>query len=146
MWLQEFLETILVLQPQCKLSPKLQITFEFGASWIFKSLITRAPLRTLHSSLRCYVRYVGTKGVLQLYHLCFDENKVLKLSIGYAKSLFKCTGPLSKIYSQEVLTEWILEQRNLNWSLKSIWMKAFLENQKHSASEESAPEDDVIRS
>jgi len=48
---------------------------------------------------------VGTKGILQLYHLSFDDNKVLKLSIGYAKSLFKCTGPLSKIYSQEVLTE-----------------------------------------
>ena len=42
---------------------------------------------------------VGTKGVLQLYHLSFNDNKVLKLSIGYAKSLFKCTGPLSKIYS-----------------------------------------------
>ena len=42
---------------------------------------------------------VGTKGVLKLYHLCFDDNKVLKLSIGYAKSLFKCTRPLSKIYS-----------------------------------------------
>jgi len=42
---------------------------------------------------------VGTKGVLQLYHLSFDNNnKVLKLSIGYAKSLFKCTEPLSKIY------------------------------------------------
>jgi len=36
---------------------------------------------------------VGTKGVSQFYHLCFDDNKVLKLSIGYAKSLFKCTGP-----------------------------------------------------
>jgi len=48
---------------------------------------------------------VGTKGVLQLYHLSFDDKKVLKLSIGYAKSLFKCIGPLSKIYSQEVLTE-----------------------------------------
>jgi len=42
--------------------------------------------------------FVGTKGVLQLYHLSFDDNKVLKLSIGYAKSLFKCTGPLPKIY------------------------------------------------
>jgi len=42
---------------------------------------------------------VGTKGVSQLYHLSFDDNKVLKLSIGYAKSLFKCTRPLSKIYS-----------------------------------------------
>jgi len=42
---------------------------------------------------------VGTKGVSQFYHLSFDDNKVLKLSIGYAKSLFKCTGPLSKIYS-----------------------------------------------
>jgi len=34
---------------------------------------------------------VGTKGVSQFYHLSFDDNKVLKLSIGYAKSLFKCT-------------------------------------------------------
>jgi len=42
---------------------------------------------------------VGTKGVLQLYHLSFDENKVLKLSIRSANSLFKCTGPLSKVYS-----------------------------------------------
>ena len=36
---------------------------------------------------------VRTKGVSQFYHLSFDDNKVLKLSIGYAKSLFKCTGP-----------------------------------------------------
>jgi len=42
---------------------------------------------------------IGTKGVSQFYHLSFDDNKVLKLSFGYAKSLFKCTGPLSKIYS-----------------------------------------------
>jgi len=41
---------------------------------------------------------IGTKGFSQLYHLSFDDNKVLKLSIGYAKSLFKCTRPLSKIY------------------------------------------------
>jgi len=37
------------------------------------------------------VRFVGTKGVSQFYHLSFDDNKVLKLSIGYAKSLFKFT-------------------------------------------------------
>jgi len=42
---------------------------------------------------------VGTKDVSQFYHLSFDDIKVLKLSIGYAKSLFKCTGPLLKIYS-----------------------------------------------
>ena len=42
---------------------------------------------------------VGAKGVSQFYDLRFDDNKVLKLSIGFAKSLFKCTGPLSKIYS-----------------------------------------------
>ena len=48
---------------------------------------------------------VGTKGVSQIYHLSFDDNKVLKLSIGFAKGLFKCTRPLSKSYLQEVLTE-----------------------------------------
>jgi len=52
-----------------------------------------------HCFYRTRVCYVGTKGVSQFYHLSFDDNKVLKLSIGYAKSLFKCTGPLSKIYS-----------------------------------------------
>jgi len=35
---------------------------------------------------------VGTKGVSQNHLLSFDDNKVLKLSIGYAKHLFKCTG------------------------------------------------------
>ena len=34
---------------------------------------------------------VGTKGVSQNHLLSFDDNKVLKLSIGYAKHLFKCT-------------------------------------------------------
>jgi len=34
---------------------------------------------------------VGTNGVLQNHLLSFDDNKVLKLSIGYAKHLFKCT-------------------------------------------------------
>ena len=50
MCLQEFLETILVLHPLCDHSPKLQITFEFGASRIFESLIIHAPFRTLNSS------------------------------------------------------------------------------------------------
>jgi len=36
---------------------------------------------------------VGTKGVSHNHHLSFDDNKVLKLSIGYAKHLFKCAGP-----------------------------------------------------
>jgi len=27
----------------------------------------------------CYVLYVGTKGVSQVYHLSFDDNKVLKI-------------------------------------------------------------------
>jgi len=53
----------------------------------------------IHGMLRFVTIYVGTKGVLQLCHLSFDDNKLLKLSIGYAKSLFKCTRPLSKIYS-----------------------------------------------
>jgi len=35
---------------------------------------------------------VGTKGISQNHLLSFDDNKVLKLSIGYAKHLFKCTG------------------------------------------------------
>ena len=39
----------------------------------------------------CLVIFVGTKGVLQNHFLSFDDNKVLKLSIGYAKHLFKCT-------------------------------------------------------
>ena len=43
--------------------------------------------------------YVGTKGVSQNHLLSFDDNKVLKLSIGYAKHLFKCTGSQSKHYS-----------------------------------------------
>ena len=32
-------------------------------------------------------KYVGTKGVSQNHLLSFDDNKVLKLSIGYAKHL-----------------------------------------------------------
>ena len=36
---------------------------------------------------------VGTKGVSHNHHLSFDDNKVLKLSIGHAKHLFNCTGP-----------------------------------------------------
>ena len=36
---------------------------------------------------------VGTKGVSQNQRLSFDDNKVLKLSIGYAKHMFKCAGP-----------------------------------------------------
>jgi len=35
---------------------------------------------------------VGTKGVSQNHLLSFDDNKVLKLSIGYDKHMFKCTG------------------------------------------------------
>ena len=38
------------------------------------------------------LKTVGTKGVSQNHLLSFDDNKVLKLSIGYAKHLFKCTG------------------------------------------------------
>ena len=45
----------------------------------------------------CYISRnvicVGTKGVSHNHHLSFDDNKVLKLSIGYAKHLFKCAGP-----------------------------------------------------
>jgi len=36
---------------------------------------------------------VGTKGVSHNHRLSFDDNKVLKLSIGYAKHLFKCAEP-----------------------------------------------------
>jgi len=39
------------------------------------------------------IENVGTKGVSHNHRLSFDDNKVLKLSIGYAKHLFKCTGP-----------------------------------------------------
>jgi len=35
----------------------------------------------------------GTKSVSHNHRLSFDDNKVLKLSIGYAKHLFKCAGP-----------------------------------------------------
>jgi len=35
---------------------------------------------------------IRTKGVSQNHLLSFDDNKVLKLSIGYAKHLFKCIG------------------------------------------------------
>jgi len=38
------------------------------------------------------IYFVGTKGVSQNHLLSFDDNKVLKLSIGYAKHFFKCTG------------------------------------------------------
>ena len=64
-----------------------------------KFLLRGVECNILLVILELSVEGVGTKGVLQLYHLSFDDNKVLKLSIGYAKSLFKCTGPLSKIYS-----------------------------------------------
>jgi len=45
-----------------------------------------------HENNCCWDKSVGTKGVSQNHLLSFDDNKVLKLSIGYAKHLFKCTG------------------------------------------------------
>ena len=65
---------------------------------------------------------VGTKGVSQNHLLSFDDNKVLKLSIGYAKHLFKVF--------IEILIEQVKEQRKL------LKLKAFEEN----ASEEYTPE------
>jgi len=37
------------------------------------------------------LNHVGTKGVSHNHRLSFDDNKVLKFSIGYAKHLFKYT-------------------------------------------------------
>lgn len=52
MWLQEFLETILVLQPLCNHSSKLQIPFEFGASWCLWNL--KYPCKPSSSSLKLF--------------------------------------------------------------------------------------------
>ena len=84
---------------------------------------------------------VGTKGVSQNHLLSFDDNKVLKLSIGYAKHLFKVYRILIKVSVIEILIEQVKEQRNL------LKLKASEEN----ASEEYAPEEkrswrQVIRS
>jgi len=53
-------------------------------------------LFNIYSCIQCRTfnldTFVGTKGVSQNHLLSFDDNKVLKLSIGYAKHLFKCTG------------------------------------------------------
>ena len=49
------------------------------------------------------------------------------------------------IYKRLWLNE-LKSKGNLDWSLKNIWMKVLLENQSQNASEERAPEDDVIRS
>jgi len=56
------------------------------------ALCHKEPFVSSSTSLCAHVS-VETKGVSQFYHLSFDDNKVLKLSIGYAKSLFKCTRP-----------------------------------------------------
>jgi len=45
--------------------------------------------------------------------LSFDDNKVLKLSIGYAKHLFKVYRILIKVSFIEILIEQVKEQRNL---------------------------------
>jgi len=74
---------------------------------------------------------VGTKGVSQNHLLSFDDNKVLKLSIGYAKHLFKVYRILIKVSVIEILIEQVKEQRNL------LKLKASEEN----ASEEYAPEE-----
>ena len=75
--------------------------------------------------------FVGTKGVSQNHLLSFDDNKVLKLSIGYAKHLFKVYKILIKVSFTEILVEQVKEQRNL------LKLKASKEN----ASEEYAPEE-----
>jgi len=74
---------------------------------------------------------VRRKGVSQNHLLSFDNNKVLKLSIGYAKHLFKVYMILIKVSFIEILIEQVKEQRNL------LKLKAFEEN----ASEEYAPEE-----
>jgi len=50
MWLHEFLETILVLQPLCNHSAKRQIPFEFGAFWCLQILNHLATLQGLYLS------------------------------------------------------------------------------------------------
>ena len=73
----------------------------------------------------------GTKDVSQNHLLSFDDNKVLKLSIGYAKHLFKVYRILIKVSFTEILIEQVKEQRKL------LKLKASEEN----ASEEYAPEE-----
>ena len=54
-----------------------------------------------------------TKGVSQNHLLSFDDNKVLKLSIRYAKHLLKVYRILIKVSFIEILIEQVKEQRNL---------------------------------
>jgi len=48
------------------------------------------------SCCMCGLVIVGTKGVSQNHLLSFDDNKVLKLSSGYAKHLFKSVQDLNQ--------------------------------------------------
>jgi len=61
---------------------KNEFDFEFIMKWCYELMLKSVLI----------VLCVGTKGVSQNHLLSFDDNKVLKLSIGYAKHLFKCTG------------------------------------------------------
>jgi len=65
------------------------------------------------------VLVVGTKGVSQNHLLSFDDNKVLKLSIGYAKHLFKVYMILIKALFIKGLIEQVKEQRNFLLKLKA---------------------------
>jgi len=60
------------------------VEFEFGVS-----SIDRWTVREDNSIVGGLVD-VGIKGFSHNHRLSFDDNKVLKLSIGYAKHLFKC--------------------------------------------------------
>ena len=55
---------------------------------------------------------VGTKGVSQNHLLSFDDNKVLKLSIGYAKTFVQVYRILIKVLFIKILIEQVKEQRN----------------------------------
>ena len=80
--------------------------------------------------------YVGTKGVSRNHLLSFDNNKVLKLSIGYAKHLFKVYRILIKVSFIED-SDWTKSK-----SKGILKLKAYEEiAPEESASEESAPED-----
>ena len=75
-------------------APQISILFFHSKLFFSQKLFPRSLALSLSMFVKMSVRpnFVGTKGVSQNHLLSFDDNKVLKLSIGYAKNLFKCTG------------------------------------------------------
>jgi len=74
--------------------------------------LSQVPQNTCFSKNGTWTDYVGTKGVSQNHLLNFDDNKVLKLSIGYAKHLFKVYRILIKVSFIEILIEQVKEHRD----------------------------------